>query len=590
MRAIAENITLEGSLHRERGMGCEDASGVVDLRGRAGVIAAVADGHGDARYVRSGRGARLAVEAAARVLQRFVDDGEDPRDAATIARLKCELVATWAEACRQDLMKDPLSERECEVLPEGARDAEATELYGTTLLAALCTEAYLLLLQQGDGCAALLSEAGEWAQPVPDDPLCVGNVTTSLSDDDAAQRMRHALVAARGPAAPLACVLMTDGIEKAVVAQEGLWDALDVIALARDDGARLGEPLLEAAVRDLSVGTGDDSSVACVGAPMLPSAVSDALRARHERYASESEAQEIRAKLVSMSRKHDRLEQLWQSGQQDKAAEYPKVHATYEALQERLREIEGDSAAAVVDAGEPAALAGVTSVLPMAPAAESEEAVEAGTAVDAAPAAYMHPAAQTTMLPPLTEDVVAEAPYAEGPSHEASLHVEEAPAAPAPTPSERPHDRKLLVIIAVAAVALLLAVGLLLADLLTGDGEGQSSQDAPVQGEDVRVRTDGHPSESSRTDDGDAPRGYSRGGGSTDDNATRDRSDAPDGPDATDDPDAIASKSGNAEDGGSETEGAETDTADEGDSDTGIGSIGRGEIAPGESGGETPVG
>ena len=575
-------------------MGCEDASGVVDLRGREGVIAAVADGHGDVRYVRSGRGARLAVEAATRVLQGFVDDGGDPTDEAAIARLKCELVEAWAGACRRDLEEDPLSERELEALPVDAREAEATELYGTTLLAALCTDAYLLLLQQGDGCAALLSEAGQWAQPVPDDPLCVGNVTTSLSDDDAAQRMRHALVAC-GPSAPLACVLMTDGVEKAAVAQEGLWDVLDVIALAREDGARLGEPLLEEAVRELSMGTGDDASVACVGAPMLPSAVSEALRARHERYASESEAQQIRAKLVSMSRKHDRLEQLWQSGERDKAAEYPRVHATYEALQERLRELEGDRGAMPADRDEGAAAAGVTTVLPapMPSIPPTVEAVGQESPVDAGVTTHASPAMRTTMLPPLVGAPVTEEPHTGGLPYEEPRRVDEVPPAPAPaadpTPPAPAHDRKLVIIVAVAAVALLLALALLLADMLTGDGEGQASQDEPAKTEDVRVRTEERPTASPRADDGSARRGYSRDGDASEGDASHGGADATGDPYATDDPDALATKGGDDEDG-SKGEGSGSDGTESADADTGVGSLGRGEIAPGESGEEVPVG
>ena len=66
--------TIIGGSHIKHGKDCEDASGNYDKPGVS--IAVVADGHGDDRCFRSGKGAEFAVECAIEGIRAFVEDSK----------------------------------------------------------------------------------------------------------------------------------------------------------------------------------------------------------------------------------------------------------------------------------------------------------------------------------------------------------------------------------------------------------------------------------------------------------------------------------------------------------------------------------
>ena len=64
------HVTVRGASHVRQGAKCQDYSKT--MRFDSSAAAAVADGHGDVRYFRSGVGSRFAVEAALAAIREFL--------------------------------------------------------------------------------------------------------------------------------------------------------------------------------------------------------------------------------------------------------------------------------------------------------------------------------------------------------------------------------------------------------------------------------------------------------------------------------------------------------------------------------------
>src|SRR6201981_1788674 len=128
----AVTATERGAAHGPAGLPNQDAVEVRPLG--AGMVAAVADGHGHARHFRSARGARLAVSIACQA-------------AADLAARPDGLPAAPEELRRLLVPAEPFTGGE-EVVRRGD---DATIPYGTTLLVAIGMGERLLLAQIGDG-------------------------------------------------------------------------------------------------------------------------------------------------------------------------------------------------------------------------------------------------------------------------------------------------------------------------------------------------------------------------------------------------------------------------------------------------------
>ena len=74
-RALRE--TVQGASHVRKGAPNQDYCDICELTGGAGVILAVADGHGDKMHARSERGSYLAVQSALAVLKEWADGADD---------------------------------------------------------------------------------------------------------------------------------------------------------------------------------------------------------------------------------------------------------------------------------------------------------------------------------------------------------------------------------------------------------------------------------------------------------------------------------------------------------------------------------
>ena len=269
--------SVKGESHKRKGTVCQDAS---DSRADGDcrfIMAAVADGHGDPTCLRSDRGSVIAVSVALDCLQIFGEsyatremilaDSEDGDGRSALRQLTDAIVSRWSAAVRENIQEDPLTEEELVrsgPYEEYYREGEYLErVYGSTLVAALEGDDYLLLLQQGDGRCDLLYEDGTMDAPIPPDERCYDNVTTSLADDEASREIRSVLLS-QGDERPAACFLSSDGVENGFYDDAGRIDF--TVGAGQELVQRQDEPVSEV-LRPLldhvsEYGNGDDVSLA----------------------------------------------------------------------------------------------------------------------------------------------------------------------------------------------------------------------------------------------------------------------------------------------------------------------------------------
>ena len=198
--------SVRGASHIRKDTPCEDY-GI--KRNSGGVrIFAVADGHGDPNCLRSSVGSEYACRIAADSLESFArnvaDNGFESRlfDRAECSilmdRLIRSIVGKWISAVDDEFAANPLTDEEYRAAfrlgDEYRRGVKIERMYGTTLIAGLLTDKYLLLLQQGDGRCVVFDSDGKATQPVPWDDRCVGTATTSLCDVDAVGSVRYHVI------------------------------------------------------------------------------------------------------------------------------------------------------------------------------------------------------------------------------------------------------------------------------------------------------------------------------------------------------------------------------------------------------------
>lgn len=239
-------VTVQGSNHINSGKECQDYSIAVhsekhfyetwvgkDNTGKPKnqsplkakpfcSMAIVADGHGGDAYPRSARGSQFAAESARHCIAEFLRaKKKEPSRVARpensvpseqeVKQLVRSVVKEWNDRVEEDLDAKPLGSSERSVFSEkvNAKDKVPRHVYGTTLIAAITTENYWFGFHIGDGRCTVLNEDGSFAQPIPWDDRCFLNVTSSICDDDAAERARVYIARDK----PIAIFVCSDGIE-----------------------------------------------------------------------------------------------------------------------------------------------------------------------------------------------------------------------------------------------------------------------------------------------------------------------------------------------------------------------------------------
>ncbi len=181
---------VRGASHVRSGLPNQDAFSwqfTDSATGFTGVLA-VADGHGSARSFRSDIGSRCAVQVAVELLEQFAQGFREQGSLAIIettmqVELPKRIVQQWQEAIGQHHRAHPFGETELAKIDPASRKAveESPSLaYGTTLLAVLLTDRFILYSQVGDGDIVVISDGGHATRPLPVDERLFANETTSL--------------------------------------------------------------------------------------------------------------------------------------------------------------------------------------------------------------------------------------------------------------------------------------------------------------------------------------------------------------------------------------------------------------------------
>ena len=186
-------LAVRGASHEEDGSCCQDSARFYIADDFA--AAAVADGHGSAKHFRSAAGSEMATRVAIRSLCDFNERNggfseifrRNERNAAR--RIAANMICGWNSEIAAHIRLLPLNGHEREINEKFGGIANEV-MYGATLIVACMFEGGCFGLQIGDGdfCALL---DGEMISPMPEDAQLVGNLTTSLCDNDAIGNFRY---------------------------------------------------------------------------------------------------------------------------------------------------------------------------------------------------------------------------------------------------------------------------------------------------------------------------------------------------------------------------------------------------------------
>jgi len=262
----AATASVRGGSHERDGRPNQDAVRVVQGGGSTlGLVAAVCDGHGGERYVRSDVGSRLGAEVACEVGRRALDQlGPAPSPEAVRTQLSGPLaqaiVGKWRERVLDDLGRRSFTDAE-RARAGAPLDAEPLIAYGCTLLLAVVAQSWIGLLQIGDGDVTAVRD-NQADAPVPSDDRLVGGETTSLCLPTAVDDARISVLT---EPLPSVLILTSDGYANSFASPTWRTDAgVDL----RDHVVHLGldevETRLPGWLADSAAAGGDDVSMALI--------------------------------------------------------------------------------------------------------------------------------------------------------------------------------------------------------------------------------------------------------------------------------------------------------------------------------------
>ena len=268
--------TFAGAFHVKSGIVCQDYSMSCDNLKYSFV--AVADGHGSPQYIRTDRGARLAVESACECVEEFMDllDGAEMLMSVEKKRRKMflllwrNIVSLWYDRITNDYINYPFIEDELNKIPEELseyknyyKNGNFLVAYGTTLEFFVVSKEFAFGVQIGDGKCVIVADDGSAYSPIADDPLCNGNITSSMCQDDAVNSARFCYFEKN--AIPPAVFIGTDGVDKSCWNDEQLYDLYRKIAISfAEKGFEMANKEIENLLPEISInGVGDD--ISCAG-------------------------------------------------------------------------------------------------------------------------------------------------------------------------------------------------------------------------------------------------------------------------------------------------------------------------------------
>jgi len=356
--------SIQGANHIKKGLVCEDFG--LKYENEKNKIFVLGDGHGDPACTRSQIGSKLLCEIAAKELENFaitIESTEcieqvldETKHRPIIEQLVRAIFGKWSCAVREEYEENPLSEQEREVVGKRLEDYECGEniehLYGTTFIAGLLTEEYLLLLQQGDGRCVVFDEFGNATQPIPWDDRCYANMTTSVCDFDAVQSCRWYIIDLCKENI-MACFASTDGVEDSFGSMDEMHAYYcDQILYACDNGVRALEEEWLSSLPELSqtgsrnsVGSGDDITICGFVDVELANAKYTALEEFNYKVKRildiKFDMAYAKERIISMTSRVSKMEYLKQK--------YQQLEETYDERLSQLKQVEENLADARKD-------------------------------------------------------------------------------------------------------------------------------------------------------------------------------------------------------------------------------------------------
>lgn len=262
------NKSEQGSNHVKMGKVCEDWS---DSYSDGEIsICVVADGHGSDNYPRTDRGSRFAVQASMNCVREFlkditVDDILGRQQEEIVSRLERSILNAWYGLVEEDYENEEISDEELNNVSEKYRNRYLSKTYlekayGTTLIVFAITEHFCIGIQIGDGTCVVLDRDGNFSVPIPIDPDCQLNVTTSICDSDAISEFRYCVF----ETVPVAVFCGSDGIEDSYSNIEEVFAFYRSIStIFAEHGSEVGEKEVSNYLPVLTQrGSGDDVSIA----------------------------------------------------------------------------------------------------------------------------------------------------------------------------------------------------------------------------------------------------------------------------------------------------------------------------------------
>lgn len=343
--------SVRGAGHIQRGMPCEDY-GMKYENGDCQIFV-LGDGHGDSNCPRSSFGSKAICEIAAEEMSAFAgilrEQNWEERLLDTygavglVNQLVMSIFGKWSCRVNEDFLENPLTENEENEAKNYAdrykRGDRIEHMYGTTFIAGLLTEQYLLLLQQGDGRCVVFDSQGEASQPIPWDDRCFANVTTSVCDEDAIQSCRyHIIDMKQNPV--IACVIGSDGVEDSF----GSMDKMHVfyrekLQIASESGIEALEQHLADILPDFSAkGSRDDTTICGI-------VNRDLIRERMGRFEADNQAVNLQDAIRYAQERMDSMDgklQFLQKKCIDTDAALTELEEKYAAIEAEYRDIEQD--------------------------------------------------------------------------------------------------------------------------------------------------------------------------------------------------------------------------------------------------------
>ena len=344
--------SVQGASHIKSGIPCQDYG--MKFENEDCKIFVLCDGHGDSNCPRSDYGSRSLCEIAVEELQVFakiIDIHEDLEEKLMdkygvdeiVNQLVTSIFGKWSCRVNEHFLQHPLTENEeamtSRMLPLYKKGERIEHVYGTTFIAGVMTENYLLLLHQGDGKCVVFGSDGISTEPIPWDDRCVANVTTSVCDIDAVQSCRYHIIDLKKDHI-IACVLGSDGIDDSFSSMNLMHSFYRrELLYAASNGIEVFEQHMADTFPDLSKnGSGDDTTVCGVIDRDAVMQHMQRFEEENERVIINNQISKAEERIISMEPKLDYLKKKCQ----DTDTEYSRIELKYAELKREYDEIVAD--------------------------------------------------------------------------------------------------------------------------------------------------------------------------------------------------------------------------------------------------------